>query len=191
MEIRQFDNAVGTLAAQDLVEGRLVILTVGGDGGNANRVARLPIDATEARDARWVITWPQLNIPFPGPLTSPALDFSLRTGGFDQTQTQPYSQTVHLTNPSVTDARTIPSGFQAVAHGGENGVYTVGSGLFIAGSARLTELVPGNRLEVLNVGDDTTDAGKLNYTVTDADAVAFVVEYDVANEELTFDMRGK
>ena len=184
MEINRFDDAIGAVALQDLTEGLCVVIApVAGDSTVLG--ARLPINATEAKDAKYIVTWPQDNKNYPGPLSYPALSFSLREGGFDQSQTQPFSQTVYLSYPGMQDGKTIPSGTSVVLHGGANGVYTISSGVFTAAAT----LVPGAKLEALNVADDTTSAGKLNFTSTEADTVATVVKYDSAKVRLTVKTR--
>lgn len=184
MEINRFDDAIGAVALQDLTEGLCVVIApVAGDSTVLG--ARLPVNATEAKDAKYIVSWPQSNMSFPGPLSYPSLSYSLRTGGFDRSQTQPFSQTVYLTYPGMQDGVTIPSGTNVVLHGGDEGVYTISSGVFTAAAT----LVPGAKLEALNVADDTTNAGKLNYTTTEADTVATVVKYDSAKVRLTVKTR--
>jgi len=186
MEINRFDDAIGAVALQDLVEGLCVVICpVPGDSTILG--ARLPINATEAKDAKYIVTWQQSEMPMPGPLSYPATTggFSLRTGGFDKAQSMPFSQNVYLTYPGMTDGVTIPSGMNVVLHGGSEGIYTISSGLFTAAAT----LVPGAKLEALNVADDTTAAGKLNYTTVEADTVATVVKYDSAYVKLTVKIR--
>lgn len=177
MEINRLDNAIGAVALAAIKEGLMVVLT---NDGNGNLAARVPADATEAKDARWVAVWKQLNTPFPGPLAYPSIDWSLRVGGFDQAQNNsPMTQEVWLTPPNVQEGTTIPSGYDLVL---QQGVHTVESGMFVVNA----NLLPGAKLEALNTGDDTTDAGKLNYTTVDADTVAYVVKYDATAQKLTF-----
>lgn len=184
MEINRFDDAIGVAAHENIKEGLMVVIASDGSG---NAVARRPLNSTEAKDARFVAVWAQSNIPMPGPLTYPSLAYSLRRGGFDQAQSNsPLTQDVWLTYPGNQEGTTIPSGYDMVAHGGNEGVYTVESGMFITSA---TDLVPGAKLEALNVTDDTTDAGKLKVTTTDADTVAYVVKFDATKQRLTFRTR--
>ena len=134
-----------------------------------------------------IVTWAQSEMPMPGPLSYPSLSngFAFRDGGFDQAQTHPFTQTVYLTYPGMQDGKTIPSGMSVVLHGGSEGVYTISSGLFVANAG----LVAGAKLEALNVADDTTSAGKLNLTSTEADTVATVVRYDSVKVRLTVKSR--
>lgn len=177
MEINRLDNAIGAVALAAVKEGLMVVLV---DDGSGNLAARVPANSTEAKDARWVAVWKQLNTPFPGPLAYPSISWSLRTGGFDQAQNNsPMTQEVYLTPPNVQEGTTIPSGYDLVL---QQGVHTVESGMFIADAG----LLPGKKLEALNTTDDTTDAGKLKLTVTDADTVAYVVKYDATAQKLTF-----
>lgn len=183
MEINKFDDAIGAVALQDLQEGRMVVLApVPGDTTLVG--VRYPIDATEAKDAKYVVTFAQSNMPMPGPLSYPSVAFSLRQG-FDRTANAPFTQTVYLTYPGMQDGQTIPSGSLAVAHGGDDGVYTISSGVFTANAG----LVVGAKLEALNAGDDTTSAGMLNLTTTEADTVATVVKYDSVLVRLTVKTR--
>lgn len=186
MEINHFDNALGgaVMEAGGIVEGRGVILTSNAAG---DVCARLPANQTEAYLARFVAVWPQSNLQFPGPLAYPNIAFSLRRGGFDQAQTQPVNQDMWLTYPGMSDtAQTIPSGYDVILHGGDEGIYTVGSGSFVQSLL----LVPGAMLEVLNLADDTTQAGKWAVTSVAANAVADVIKYDVVAAKLTFKTRG-
>lgn len=183
MEINRFDNAHGVTALENIKEGLMVVMTSDASG---NPAVRRPANATEAKDARFVAVWAQSNLKFPGPLAYPSIAFSLRPGGFDQAQNNsPMSLNVWLTYPGNQEGTTIPSGYDLVAHGGDEGVYTVESGMFVADAG----LVPGAKLEALNLTDDTTDAGKLNLTTTDADTVAYVVKYDTTKQRLTFATR--
>jgi hypothetical protein len=186
MEINRLDDVIGAVALQDLTEGlSVVIAPVPGDSTLLG--ARLPINATEAKDAKYIVTWVQSEMPMPGPLSYPSLTngFAMRDGGFDQTQSIPFSQTLYLTYPGMQDGKTIPSGMAVVLHGGCEGVYTISSGLFVAN----TGLVAGAKLEALNVADDTTSAGKLSLTSTEADTVATVVKYDSVKVRLTVKSR--
>lgn len=177
MEINRLDNAIGAVALADIIEGSMVVLT---NDGNGNLAARVPADSTEAADARWVAVWKQLNTPFPGPLAYPSIEWSMRPGGFDQAQNNsPMTQQVWLTPPNVQVGTTIPSGYDLVL---QQGVHTIESGRFVASPS----LVPGAKLEALNTGDDSTDAGKLSYTATDSATVAYVVKYDATAQKLTF-----
>ncbi len=177
MEINRLDNAIGAVALTAIKEGLMVVLT---NDGSGNLAAKIPADATEAKDARWVAVWKQLNTPFPGPLAYPSIEWSMRPGGFDQVQDNaPMTQEIWLTPPNIQVGTTIPSGYDLVL---QQGVHTVESGMFVANVG----LVPGAKLEALNTADDTTNAGKLSLTVTDADTVAYVVKYDTTAHKLTF-----
>lgn len=183
MELNRIDNALGVVALENIKEGLMVVLTSDADG---NPAVRRPANSTEAKDARFVAVWKQNNLPIPGPLAYPSIPFSLRPGGFDQAQSNaPLSLNVWLTYPGNMEGTTIPSGYDLVAHGGDDGVYTVESGMFVANAG----LVPGAKLEALNLTDDTTNAGKLSLTTVDADTVAYVVKYDSTKQRLTFTTR--
>lgn len=177
METNRLDDALGVVALEDIKEGLMVVLSHDGSG---NPAVRRPADATEAKDARFVAVWKQSQFPMPGPLAYPSIAWSMRPGGFDKAQNNsPMSLNVWLTYPGNQEGTTIPSGYDLVVH---EGVHTVESGMFIADAG----LVPGAKLEALNLADDTTDAGKLKLTTTDADTVAYVVKYDSTKQRLTF-----
>lgn len=185
MEINKLDDAIGAVAIQALEEGRMVILVPATDVQGLKIVgARYPVNTTEAKDAKYIVTWPQSNLPFPGPLSYPSMAFALRQG-FEQVANAPFSQTVYTTYPGMTDGATIPSGYDVVLHGGDDGVYTISSGVFVHSAS----LVTGAKLEALNTGDDTTSTGMLNLTTVDADTVAYVVSYNAPYRRLTVKTR--
>lgn len=185
MEINKLDDAIGAVAIQELVEGRVVMLVPAADDQGLPVIgARYPVNTAEAIEAKYVVTWPQSNLSFPGPLSYPSMAFALRQG-FEQAANTPFSQTVYTTYPGMTDGATIPSGYDVVLHGGDDGVYTISSGVFVHNAG----LVTGAKLEALNTGDDTTSAGMLSLTTTDADTVAYVVSYNAPYRRLTVKTR--
>ena len=182
MEINKFTDILGVVVTEDITEGRLVALTANTVNADSDLPGvRLPVDADDAKKAFYVVTWIAPNQSLPLYIPSPSIDFSLRRGAFDQAANLPLTgSTIHLTWPGQKEGVTIPSGFQALAF--SEGVFTVPSGAFVYSAS----LVPGAYLEVLNVSDDTTSAGKLNYTTTQADAIAIVERYDSVENKLTF-----
>jgi len=190
MEINKYTDIIGVVTGQDIPEGRMVFLTShveDYDFGSKTDLpgVRLPLNGTDALEAKYVVTWPVSNANAEGPIRmfipTPSFDWALRRGGWDQSANVPFSATVHLTYPGHADGVTIPSGFQALAF--DRGVFTVPSGHFIYSAAIA---VPGAWLEALNQTDDTTDAGKLSVTTTKAESVAVVERFNLAEYSLTF-----
>ena len=179
---------MGVVTAQDIPEGRMVLMTSHAqDHDFGSRVdlpaVVLPMRAADAAFAKFCITWPVNNSNAEGPIKmfipTPSFDWALRAGGWDQAANVPFSATVHLTYPGHKEGVTIPSGFQALAF--DRGVFTVPSGAFV-GSANL---VPGAPLEVLNTADDGAgESGKLAYNA--AGTIAVVERFDLDEYSLTF-----
>jgi hypothetical protein len=136
---------------------------------------KLPSDATEAAKAKYVLGFAQTNETPPIYRPAPGYNYALRYG-FEQNPNTPFSATVYLTNPSVQEGLTVPSGTLAVAYG--DGVFTVPSGSFVYSSNLAT---PGAPLVVEYSG---SDAGKLKYGTSNV--VAEVVHFDSTNFKLTF-----
>lgn len=184
MEINHYgDFIVGGIAAADVVEGRMVLLTshsFDNDFGSDTDLpgVKVPANATEAASARYVVTWAVDNRPTPLLETIPSMSFAIR-GGFDQAVNVPFSATVRLTHPSNQEGLTIPSGTKVLAFG--EGMYTVPSGAYVYSAEVRT---PGTPLAVANTNDDTApEAGKLKYSTTNP--VAEVVRYH-SDGHLTF-----
>lgn len=185
MEINHYgDTILGVVASEDIVEGRMVLLTTNSfsrDFGSQTDLpaVKLPDTQAEAGRARYCVTFEQDNRSLPLYQPHPAFGFALR-GGFDQAENAPFSATVYLTHPGVQEGRTIPSGEGALAFG--EGIYTVPSGAFVY-SAELQ--VPGSPLAACDTAQDGAgSAGKLHYSTTEV--VAEVVRYNNATNRLTF-----
>jgi len=185
MEINHYgDTILGVVASEDIVEGRMVLLTTNyfsRDFGSQTDLpaVKMPDTQAEAGRARYVVTFEQDNRPTPFFQPHPSMAFALRYG-FDQAENAPFSTTVYLTHPGVQEGRTVPSGAGALAFG--EGIYTVPSGAFVY-SAELQ--VPGTPLAACDTASDSAgDAGKLHYSTTEV--VAEVVRYDNTNNKLTF-----
>jgi hypothetical protein len=182
------DTVLGVVTTEDIVEGRMVLLTSHsesydfGSWGDLPGV-KLPDTGAEAARARYCLTWAQDNRSLP--LYQPHPDYqpyALRYG-WDQAANAPFAATVYITRPGVQEGLTIPSGTPANAFG--EGLYTVPSGAFVY-SAEIE--VPGNPLAVANTADDSaSDAGKLKYSATNP--VGEVYEYDSSTGKLTFKLR--
>lgn len=184
MEINKYTDIVGAVATQDIVEGRMVLITAANashDFGSRTDLpgVKLPANSTEAARAKFVLAFPVDNRPLPLVETYPSFSFALR-GGWDQASNVPFQATIHLTHQAnAAVPQTLYSGNLAAAF--DRGVFTTTSGNFVASES----LVPGAHLVVCNVADDgATDAGKLKYSATAG--VAIVERYDATNGKLTF-----
>lgn len=190
MEINKYTDIMGVVTGEDIPEGRMVFLTSHTENYDfGSKVdlpgVRLPLNDTDAAEAKYVITWPVSNANAEGPIRmfipTPSFAWALRRGGWDQSANVPFSATVHLTYPGHQEGVTIPSGFQALAF--DRGVFTVPSGHFVhsAGIA-----VPGAWLEALNKTDDAGSEGMLSVTGTKTKSVAVVERFDTEKYSLTF-----
>ena len=183
MEINKMQDVIGVVATEDIVEGRMVLLTSSSETYNFGSREdlpgiKLPADSTEALEAFYVSGFALDNRPVPLYVPMPSVTFSLRQG-FGASSNVPFSTDVYLSHRSNLIGATIPSGELALAYAG--GVFTVTSGHFEASA----DLTPGAKLEVLNAADDTAaKAGKLNYSATGT--IARVEKYDSTNLKLTF-----
>lgn len=144
MEIRKFSDIIGVVTTQAIVEGRFVLLVdagvsqtdpVFGLWGDLPGV-KMPVDATEADQAKYVLGFAMDNRPLPIYEPYPAYTWIARNYGFEAGQASPSGRnlpltgsTVHFTHPSVTQGLTVPSGVKALAYAG--GVYTFPSGSFV------------------------------------------------------------
>lgn len=185
MEINHYEDSIlGVVTTENIVEGRLVLLTShihDKDFGSLTDLpgVKLPANTTEASRAHFCITFAQDNQSLPIYQPQPGYDWALRYG-FDRADNAPFSATVYLTHPSVQEGLTIPSGAGALAFGA--GIYTVPSGAYIYNSA-LT--VPGATLTAADTASDgATNAGKLKYSTSNI--VAEVVKFDTESGKLTF-----
>jgi hypothetical protein len=192
MEINKYTDITGVVTLQQIVEGRMVLLISNAEGGAdvsydfGSRVdlpgARLPQSQAEAAKAHYVITFAVDNSTPPLYNPYPSFSYALRSG-FDQSSNVPFDAEVHMTQQSMREGLTIPSGIPALAFG--PGVFTVPSGAFIY-SANLQ--VPGTWLEVANTAED--GAALAGMLMEDADGsegkFAQVERFSVADWALTF-----
>jgi hypothetical protein len=169
MEIRKYEDIHGLTAAQDIVEGRFVII-------NSDGKAALPNGGSEV--AHLLAGHPVSNINPPFYLPNPTYTFGLRKT-FEQAPNVPFATTVHLTNLSMTESPTIPSGSGILLFDG--GVFTLPSGQWVYSAG----VVPGVELEVVNSG---ATAGKPQLK-SSGTAVAMVLEVGT-DETLTFKAYG-
>ena len=185
MEINDFEEVRGVVTQEDVVEGRMVLLTTNvhsRDFGTLTDLPgiKLPDTRAEAALARFVLTFEQDNRGLPLYQTTPSYSWALRYG-MDQDPNAPFSATVYLTHPGQQEGLTVYSGNPAAAYG--KGFYTVPSGSYIWSS---DIEVPGTQLEVANDADDSeADSGKLK-VLSAGTAVAEVWEFDTTTDKLTF-----
>lgn len=186
MEINRFEDVLGVMPTADVVEGRFVVLTshtFSADFGSQTDLpgAKVPATAEEAKRAKYVITWAVDNRPTPIMTPMPSFVFAER-GGWDQSQTIPFSTTVYLTHPGNQEGLTIPSGTAALAY--TEGTFTFPSGAYVYSS---DIIVPGAAIIIADTASDgAPSAGKPKYTATFAAGVIGVTErYDSTTGRLT------
>jgi hypothetical protein len=184
MEIRKYHDIIGVVTTEDIIEGRMVLMTahsVSYDFGSKEDLpgVKYPTSAAEAKEAKFIVAFAVDNSSTPIYNPYPSFSFALREG-WDQAANVPFNAQVFLTHPGNMRGQTIPSGSLALAFAG--GVFTVYSGNYTPSSS----LVPGAYVEALNSGDDSTSKGMLQHTSTVADAIGRVVQYDATAQELTF-----
>jgi len=186
MEINHYgDTLLGLVAQENIVEGRMILLTTNVHSRNFGSQsdlpgAKLPDDATESTRAKFCVAFEQDNRSLPIYQPHPAYSWALRYG-FDQDANAPFEAEVYLTHPGVQEGQTIPSGQGAVGIGDES-ILTVPSGAYVY-SAEIE--VPGAYLDVCNTDEDGADeAGKLKVGTTHP--VAEVVRYNDTTNRLTF-----
>jgi hypothetical protein len=178
MEINDFDEVLGVMPVEDIVEGRFVCLTSHGfsnDFGSETDLpgVKTPDNASEAARAKYCLTWKVDNRV--GPIyATPSYPFAQR-GGWDQIANAPFATTVYLTHPGNQECLTIPSGVSALAY--TEGVFTIPSGCYIY-SANIE--VPGATIRIHQADEGSAaDAGKPMY---DAD-----MDIQIIGETYRFD----
>lgn len=180
MMINEFDGkAFGVVTTEAIPEGRMVLFTSHSadyDFGSRKDLpgVKLPANASEAAQARYVLGFAQSNAQPPLYNPEPSIEWALRYG-FDRPDNVPFSATVYVTNPSVQVGLTVPANSLAVAYG--DGVFTVFSGAFIY-SSNLTAGAP------LSVAYSGSDKGKLQYDASGT--IAQVVRFNSEEFSLTF-----
>lgn len=189
MEINRFEDVLGVKTQEAIVEGRFVALTEQAVNGLILNVdddlpgARLPVNAEDAKRAKYCLAFAQDNRPAPI-VDYPGVDYDFR-GGFVNSNSGPLSLTMYLTHPGNQEGMTVGSGVKALAF--TEATVTLPSGAYVY-SADLVK--PGAAWIVANVADDTTDAGKPKYLAADAVGRAGIVEtYDSDTGRLTLRVR--
>lgn len=186
MEINLFEDVLGVMPTEDIVEGRFVLLTshsFSQDFGSEADLpgVKLPDTAEEAKRAFYCLTWKVDNRPVPIMHPTPAFDFALR-GGFDQAANAPFSTTVYLTHQGNQEGLTIPSGVTALAY--TDGAFTLPSGAYVDSN---DIIVPGAAIIIADTNSDGAgSAGKPKYTASmAAGVIGFTERYDATTGRLT------
>jgi hypothetical protein len=185
VEINKFSDIIGTVATEDIPEGRMILLTSHSQSHDFGSRAdlpgvKLPETSAEAARAQYVAVFAQDNRGLPIYQPTPSYTYQLRRGWGQGVDNVPITgSTIYLTHPGNMKGQTIPSGELLTAHGG--GVYTVFSGGYIYDANLET---PGTFLVAANTADDgVAHKGKLKYSSC---AGIAIVERFVAGEYLQF-----
>jgi hypothetical protein len=186
MKINKLGEVLGAVTQENMYEGRGVLITAMSGVYSHNYGSRedlpgvkLPDTSAEAALAFYLVSWAVDNTKPPLYEPYPAISWSLRPGGFDQTVNVPFTAKVRMTQPSVQIGQEIPSGYLCLAHVG--GTYTLTSGYYTYSADAVTL---GNYLVASNTADDgASSAGLLKYS---ASAAPFqVIGYDSTSGDLT------
>jgi len=196
MEINKVLDITGVITTEDIVEGRMVLLTShpGYPTDLTGRLTdvpgvKLPDTLAEAARATFCLTWknenrvPPMNIPWVGPY----IPFALRQGGFDQAANTPLTgQTVYMTYPGYQNSVTIPSGTLSLGFSCCGTVLTVPSGQYVYDA---TMQVPGTPLRACDTATDGAGvAGMLAILVSGSTRIAQVERFNATSYALTFRM---
>jgi len=186
MEINKFDNVIGVIPVEDVIEGRFVLLTShswDNDFGSDVDLpgVKLPDTAEEAKRAVYCLTWKVDNRDVPIIQSYPSYQYAER-GGWSRDANAPFSATVYLTHPGNQEGLTIPSGNQSLAY--TDGFFTLPSGSYIYGS---DIIVTGAPIIVANAAEDAAgDVGKPKYQSTiDERVIGETYRYDSTTGKLT------
>jgi len=184
MEINKFEDVVGLIPTENIVEGRFVLMTphtFSSDFGSKTDVpgCKLPTSAAEAAAAKFCLTWTPDNQPVPFYETLPTLDNTFATrGGWSKGANLPLSATVYMTHHSSgPESQTIPSGVASLGY--THGTFTIPSGAYVY-SANI--IVPGANLVVNYTGSK----GMLEYQAGyDIQVIGVTEAYDADTAKLT------
>lgn len=185
MEVRKYTDIVGAVATENIVEGRMVLMTSQSTSHNFGSREdlpgmKLPANATEAARAKFVAAFALDNRPLPLIDNIPNYDWALRMGGWDQARNMPFTATLRMTYPANDHVpQTITANSLMLAF--DRGVFTVTSGHFIYNAS----MAPGTYLAVADATTDgASNAGKLKHSASASFAV--VEDIDATNLVLTF-----
>lgn len=188
MEINRFEDVLGVIPTEDIVEGRFVLLTEHSftyDFGSREDVVgvKLPDTADEATRCKFCITWAVSNNSMPMYIPQPTLDAGARRGGWSETANTPITgSTVYLTYPGYTEGGTIPSGTPSLVY--TEGTFTIPLGGYVADA---NIIVPGAAIVIADTAtDDAATAGKPKYAAANAvGVIGYTERYDSATGALT------
>jgi hypothetical protein len=183
MEINLFNEVIGAVAQDAIVEGRFCILTSNAVGGSFMNVdtdlpgVRVPATAEEATRAMYCVTFAVDNREVPI-VDYPQTTFDFR-GGFVNATAGPLTGVkMWLTHPGNQESQTIPSGYKALAF--TDATVTLPSGQWVYSASLET---PGAAVIIEYSG---ADAGKPKYTATNAvGVIGYVRDFDASNNALT------
>jgi len=187
MEINRFEDVIGVVAQEDMVEGRFVVLTTNTLGGSFMNTdtdlpgAKLPDTAEEAKRAKFCLTFAVDNRPTPI-VDWPATEFDFRGGWVNASSGPLTGLKMWLTHPGNQESQTIPSGYKALAF--TEATVTIPSGQYVY-SANLK--VPGAAVVIADAqSDSVSDSGKPKYAASMAAGVIGLVQaYDSTTGALT------
>ena len=194
MEINKTSDITGVITTEDIVEGRMVLLTShpGYPTDLTGRLTdvpgvKLPDTLAEAAIAHFCITWQNENRPYPMtiPWVGPFIPFALRQGGWDRPANTPLTgQTIYFTYPGYQNAVTIPSGTLSLGFSCCGTVLTVLSGEYVYDA---TIQVPGCQLRACDTATDgAANAGRLAIMVSGSTRIAFTERFNTTTFALTF-----
>ena len=191
MEINFFEDVIGVVPTEDIVEGRFVLITphtFSYDLGSREDLpgVKLPDTADEAKRCKFILTWAVSNSSTPMYIPQPDLDNGARRGGWSETANTPITgSTIYLTYPGYTDGQTIPSGTPSLAY--TEGTFTIPLGGYVADANIITI---GAAIAIADTNTDNAgDAGKPKYAATiDDSVIGYTERYDSGNGDLTIKM---
>lgn len=165
MEINKFEEVIGVVPVENIVEGRFVCLTShtfdNDFGSNVDLPGvKTPDTLAEAGRAKYVLTWKVDNQPTPI-YAVPSMSFAER-GGWNQPANAPFSTTVYLTHPGNQESLTIASGVTSLAY--TNGIFTIPSGQYHYSADIIN---PGATIRIQHAGELT--AANAGMPMYDAD----------------------
>ena len=194
MQINEFDDVMGVIPTEDIVEGRFVMLTNHGftyDFGSREDVVgvKLPDTADESARCKFILTWAVSNVPTPFIVPHPDFEgaghgFGVQRGGWDQAANSPVTgSTIFLTYPGYTDCQTIPSGTPSLVY--TEGTFTLPYGCYNMDNIAIA--TPGSAITICNTAEDgAAEAGKPKYSATKtASVIGYTERFDWSTYALT------
>jgi hypothetical protein len=188
MEINRFDDVLGVIPTEDIVEGRFVLLTdhdFSLDFGSVVDVVgvKLPDTSDEAAKCKYCLTWAVSNLSTPIYMPQPSLAQGSRRGGWNQESNTPIvGSTIYLTYPGYTEGQTIPSGTPSLAY--SDGTFTFPLGAYVADA---DIIVPGAAIKIADTNSDSAEeAGMPKFSSVNAvGVIGYTERYDSTTGALT------